>query len=470
MISVSETGMKRFPSSRRATLDSLSNSLPNLNRRDEAAKLQRPAARSMRTIRSKFVERTTGSEITTETTLSSAVIEGNPLQRNFSDEEDSRSTRISSEDLCLTFSDCSAYSSDISGELYRLATATSSPVYNRSEDGPNRCFREVSLIKRLGKSRQYEENVGCSERAPETGTETLEEEELELFVKLLVHDLGEGRPIESQKKAATELRFLAKNNMRNREVIAKAGAIWPLVCLLRSADPSAQEAAVTALLNLSLCDENKMEITRAGAIKPIIHVLKCGTAVAKQNAACALLNLSLIDDNKFSIGAAGAIPPLVSLLVNGTSRGKKDAATTLYSLSCVHQNKERVIRAGAVRPLVDLMADPSAGMVDKAAVILSNLANVPDGKNAIVHEGGIPVLVEVIEEGSHKGKEYATVALLRICEDSFLYRTLVSREGAIPPLVALSQMGNSRIRKKAALLLQYLRETRQAGVIGYTED
>ncbi|KAH9299011.1 hypothetical protein KI387_030693, partial [Taxus chinensis] len=115
-----------------------------------------------------------------------------------------------------------------------------------------------------------------------------------------------------------------------------------------------------------------------------------------------------------------------------------DAATTLYTLSSLRENKDRAIRAGAIRPLVDLMADSSIGMVDKAAVVLGNLANLPKGKIVIVDEGGIPILVEVVEVGSQRGKEYATATLLQLCEDSYLYRTLVLREGAIPPLVALS--------------------------------
>nr|DAD33698.1 TPA_asm: hypothetical protein HUJ06_012549 [Nelumbo nucifera] len=50
----------------------------------------------------------------------------------------------------------------------------------------------------------------------------------------------------------------------------------------------------------------------AGAIKPLVYILKTGTKVSKQNAACALLSLSLIEDNKVLIGSCRAIPPLVT--------------------------------------------------------------------------------------------------------------------------------------------------------------
>jgi hypothetical protein len=205
---------------------------------------------------------------------------------------------------------------------------------------PKQPVSQAQWRSRLAKSRQFgEERIQSNPHASspttkatsESKNELLEPEELEVVVKALVDDSGSGNSKNLQRNAAAELRLLAKHKMENRMMIARAEAVRPLVCLLHSTDPQTQEAAVTALLNLSLCDDNKIEITRAGAIKPLIYVLKTGTSVAKQNAACALLSLSLIDDNKISIGAAGAIPPLVALLISGSSRGKKDAATMLYN-------------------------------------------------------------------------------------------------------------------------------------------
>lgn len=499
-------------------LGSMSSSLANMQsilRTSETNKAQKPVPRSMRTFRSKLNDRSeidaigisvSGGSLENWKEESSSVQEGKIMDNKImekakaidcavksnkskyddeqeDDSDDAYGLETSSFDLSQAFSDSVCSSSDISGELLRLATASSSPVYNRNNfrNNNNDLLKEpvsqAQWMSKLAKSRQFEEERIQSEEervqsnphtsssttktTSESKNELLEPEELEVVVKALVDDLGAGNSKFLQRNAAAELRLLAKHKMENRMMIAKAGAVRPLICLFHSTDPQTQEAAVTALLNLSLCDDNKMEITRAGAIKPLIYVLKTGTSIAKQNAACALLSLSLIDDNKVAIGAAGAIPPLVALLISGSSRGKKDAATTLYTLSSLHQNKDRAIRAGAIKPLVELMADPSSGMVDKAVVVLSNLASVPDGKNAIVEEGGIPVLVEMIEIGSQKGREFATATLLHLCEDSYLYRTLVLREGAIPPLVALSQSGTARAKHKAATVLRYLREPRE---------
>eukprot|EP01018_Ginkgo_biloba_P006898 Gb_12143 [translate_table: standard] len=494
MITISDTRSKEYTTSQTAYkshLDcnrSLSNSCPNMQsnlRRNETRSLQRPAGRSMRTFRSKLFDVSEDGAVQTRVTSDTANVKKKPYcsveqeilekaidGKNAEDDGGDDATGTLFFDLSQAFSDFSAYSSDISGELLRLATATSSAsVYNNNSNNnnnsnvPKEPVSQAQWVGRFVKSRHAEgEEQSQSQSNPQVSSTTrsgiisdsLEPEKLEIVVKALVEDLEPGTSIESQRNAAAELRLLAKHKMENRVFIASAGAIKPLVRLLHSTDPQTQENTVTALLNLSLYENNKIEITAAGAIKPLIYVLKTGTSIAKQNAACTLLSLSLIEDNKVTIGAAGAIPLLVALLINGSSRGKKDAATTLYTLSSLHQNKERAIRAGAIKPLVDLMADPSSGMVDKAVVVLSNLATVPDGKNTIVDEGGIPVLVEIVEVGSQKGKEFATATLLQLCADSYLYRTLVSREGAIPPLVALSQSGTTRAKQKTAGFFQML--------------
>ena len=267
------------------------------------------------------------------------------------------------------------------------------------------------------------------------------------LIRQLVSDLN-SCSIDEQKQAAMEIRLLAKNKPENRLKIAGAGAIKPLISLISSSDAQLQENGVTAILNLSLCDENKELIASSGAIKPLVRALKTGTSTAKENAACALLRLSQIEENKIVIGMAGAIPLLVNLLGYGSFRGKKDASTTLYSLCSVKENKIRAIQAGIMKPLVELMADFGSNMVDKAAYVLSQLVSLPEGKTSLVEEDGIPVLVEILEDGSQRQREIAVAILLQICEDSLAYRNMVAREGAIPPLVALSQSSANRSKQK----------------------
>ncbi|KAI9118591.1 hypothetical protein K1719_010923 [Acacia pycnantha] len=289
------------------------------------------------------------------------------------------------------------------------------------------------------------------------------------FIRQLVSDLH-STSIDEQKQAALEIRLLAKNKPENRLKIAEAGAIKPLISLISSPDLQLQEYGVTAILNLSLCDEKKVLIASSGAIKPLVRALKTGTSTARENAACALLRLSQIEETKIVIGRLGAIPALVNLLGNGGFRGKKDASTALYSLCSVKENKIRAVQAGIMRALVELMADFGSNMVDKSAYVLSVLVSVPEARTALVEEGGIPVLVEIIEVGSQRQKEIAVVILLQICEDSMAYRTMVAREGAIPPLVALSQSGTNRAKQKAETLIELLRQPRSGNVAARTSE
>ncbi|GAB4830755.1 hypothetical protein Ancab_004788 [Ancistrocladus abbreviatus] len=361
-----------------------------------------------------------------------------------------------------SFSDFSVCSSDISGELQRLATLKSAEdhLMTAAKKQPENLNPNTEQEPEF--EEQHEPCLGFLQRE-NFSTEIIESispEDLQPTVKICIDGL-QSPSIAVKRSAAAKLRLLAKNRSDNRALIAESGAVPALIPLLRCSDPWTQENAVTALLNLSLLHENKMLITDAGAIKSLIYALKTGTETSKQNAAAALMSLAMIDDNKLSIGACGAIPPLVSLLVSGSSRGKKDALTTLYKLCSAKLNKERAMSAGAVRPLVELVAEQGSGIAEKAMVVMSSLAGIGEGRMAIVEEGGIPALVEAVEGGSDKGKEFAVVTLLQLCAESVRNRGLLVREGGIPPLVALSQTGTVRAKHKAATLLGYLREPRQ---------
>ncbi|GAB2298355.1 hypothetical protein Dimus_032422 [Dionaea muscipula] len=268
---------------------------------------------------------------------------------------------------------------------------------------------------------------------------------------------------EAQTEAATVLRRLTKHNNDNRILIAKCGAIRPLISLLYSEVEVIQEHTVTTLLNLSINKENKAMIAEAGAIDPLLHVLKTGNDAARENSAAALFSLSVLEEYKVKIGRSGAVKLLVDLLRSGTVRGKKDAATALFNLSICHENIPRIVQAGAVKYLVEML-DPSSGMVDKAVALLANLSTIVEGRAAIAREEGIPLIVEIVESGSQRGKENAASVLLQMCLNSNKFCCMVLQEGAVPPLVALSQSGTPRAREKAQQLLCHFRSQREGAM------
>ncbi|KAL5220612.1 hypothetical protein ABZP36_025325 [Zizania latifolia] len=352
-------------------------------------------------------------------------------------------------------SDRTNYSSDASGEVTDGGPSASSAP-QREHLIPSRLAdvrARGQFIRRQPSDRGFPRILSSSFMDTRSDLSAIENQ-----VRKLIDDLRSDS-VDIQRSATSEIRLLAKHNMENRIVIANCGAVNLLVGLLHSPDAKIQEHAVTALLNLSINDNNKIAIANADAVDPLIHVLETGNPEAKENSAATLFSLSVIEENKMRIGRSGAIKPLVDLLGNGTPRGKKDAATALFNLSILHENKARIVQADAVRYLVELM-DPAAGMVDKAVAVLANLATIPEGRTAIGQARGIPALVEVVELGSARGKENAAAALLQLCTNSSRFCSIVLQEGAVPPLVALSQSGTPRAREKAQALLSYFRSQR----------
>ncbi|XP_051125851.1 U-box domain-containing protein 4-like [Andrographis paniculata] len=420
-----------------------------------SARTSRSMGRSMRTIRSTIFtpDQRSGSvhekSPNVSENLTDSVIDlrlGELASKSLSNSKGQSSSEIDDAlDVSRAFSDFSAYSSDISGELQRLANLPDPYSNENHSSGP-----EIEPCSGFLQRETFSTEI----------IESISPEDLQPTVKLCIDGL-QSSSIAVRRSAAAKLRLLAKNRADNRALIGESGAVPALIPLLRCSDPMTQEHAVTALLNLSLHEGNKCVITNAGAIKSLIYVLKTGTETSKQNAACALLSLALVDEYKLPIGASGAIPPLTALLIDGSNRGKKDALTTLYKLCSVGLNKERAVSAGAVRPLVELVAEQCTGLAEKALVVLSGLAGIETGREAIIEEGGIAALVETIEDGSNKGKEFAVLTLLQLCTDSVRNRGLLVREGGIPPLVALSQTGTAKAKHKAETLLGYLREPRQ---------
>ncbi len=279
-------------------------------------------------------------------------------------------------------------------------------------------------------------------------------------IRILNYSLGSLKPRSFCYKyyyfLAAELRLLAKHNGDNRVLIAEAGAIPLLIGLLSLPDTRTQEHAVTALLNLSICEDNKRCIISSEAVPRILHVLKNGSMEARENAAATVFSLSVVDEFKVTLGASGAIPALVTLLSEGSRRGKVDAATALFNL-CIYQgNKGRAVRAGVVPMLMRLLTQPGGEMADEALAILAILASHPDGKTAIGVLNAVPTLVELVRNGSPKNRENATAVLVQLCGGDPQHLSEAKALGVMTPLLDLAESGTERAKRKAAQLLEII--------------
>ncbi|XP_074559682.1 U-box domain-containing protein 17-like [Curcuma longa] len=274
---------------------------------------------------------------------------------------------------------------------------------------------------------------------------------------MLVEQLSAGSQ-EVKAVAARELRLMAKTGKENRSFIAEAGAIPALYRLFRSTNPVAQENALTAILNISIHDENKKKIMEEnGCLELIVYVLRYGlTTEARENAAATLFSLSAVHDFKKMIADEhGAVAALADLLMQGSPRGKKDAVMALFNLSTHPESWSHMLNMGAVSALAGALRDEI--VAEEAAGALTLLMRHHILAQTIGSEDtAITNLVGLMKRGTPKAKENAIAALQEMCRRGG--SNVIQNVAKMPMLGGLIQTilftGTKRARRKAALLVR----------------
>uniref|UniRef100_A0A0E0DVD6 RING-type E3 ubiquitin transferase n=1 Tax=Oryza meridionalis TaxID=40149 RepID=A0A0E0DVD6_9ORYZ len=174
---------------------------------------------------------------------------------------------------------------------------------------------------------------------------------------------------DEQRAAAGEIRLLAKRNVNNRICIAEAGAIPLLVNLLSSSDPRTQEHAVTALLNLSIHENNKASIgnkvraVKAGIVIHLMNFLVDPTGGMIDEALSLLSILSGNPEGKIVIAQSEPIPPLVEVIKTGSPRNRENAAAILWLLCSADTEQTLAAKAAGVE---DALKELSETGTDRA--------------------------------------------------------------------------------------------------------
>jgi len=184
----------------------------------------------------------------------------------------------------------------------------------------------------------------------------------------------------------------------NRIAVARAGAIAPLVQLLKSNTQELQLQAAWALHNLTSKNaDNKEAVVRDGAAGPLVAVLRSGSPEAKAQVVGVLRNLTGGSAGcKAAVEAAGAIPSVVALLAKGASAPQVQAnlAVVLYNL-CKDNMERRVLvyRAGAIPVLIAMLGGGVPQVQQEAADTLRIMvSNSKDYCSAAISAGIAPVL------------------------------------------------------------------------------
>ncbi|XP_009779917.1 U-box domain-containing protein 9-like [Nicotiana sylvestris] len=128
----------------------------------------------------------------------------------------------------------------------------------------------------------------------------------------------------------------------NKHIIAKVGALKPLIDLLNEGQPLAMKDAASAIFNLSIVHENKGRAVAEGAIKVIMKKIRGHVLIDELLAILALLSShhKAIEE----MGELGAVSCLLSIINEDTSdRNKENCIAILYTMCYNDRTKLREI-------------------------------------------------------------------------------------------------------------------------------
>jgi vacuolar protein 8 len=272
---------------------------------------------------------------------------------------------------------------------------------------------------------------------------------------------------DAKEYATTALGNLAAE-ARSRKQMVSAGAVAPLVGLVGSGRDSLKEAAVLTLWAVAVAPENRRFVVAAGAIPALALVLNEGTAVAKERAA-AVLRVVFGDAAYTSADvASGAVAPLVQLLSKGTEMSQEHAAGALWLLALNEDCRRLMVAEGVVANLVQLLRDGADGARELAAGALlvltgSDCLPSPERSKQIGSPSAactdadkavrvVPPLVKLLREGTAKAREHAAGILWHLVSEPSNRRVVIKHK-AIPPLVHLLEHGTPEAQQHAAAVL-----------------
>ena len=96
----------------------------------------------------------------------------------------------------------------------------------------------------------------------------------------LVELLSNGSTLAQTHSAAT-LAIVSRDSSTHQLSIAKLGGVDALVAILRAGGNSAQEQAAAAAASVSRVSANQVAFIKAGAIPPLVQLLKTGSSEAQ---------------------------------------------------------------------------------------------------------------------------------------------------------------------------------------------
>ena len=217
-----------------------------------------------------------------------------------------------------------------------------------------------------------------------------------------------------QCTVAEALAILARGQPEHQQRMADA--VVPLVGVMRGGSSKAMMHAAAALAAISELAEHRELVVKAGAIGPLVRLIRTGIDDSKVFAANTIGWLA--EDNpdvQDAVATAGAIPLLITAVHSG--KVQTAAAHALSSLlsSGSASIKNDVVAGGGVPPLLSLLNSVGIGAQVEAAAAVGELA---DGniemQDAVSRAGGIGPLLALLPSRNPKAQAKSARALAKL--------------------------------------------------------
>ena len=274
----------------------------------------------------------------------------------------------------------------------------------------------------------------------------------------------------TREHAVLVLMDITRDHPEHAEVVASSGGI-PLLVELVSAGHTIEVKARAADALGSVAKVRACEVGEAGAIAPLVELLRSEDIIARQKAAYALTGIATGGErNQDGIRSAGGIAPLVALLslpdedaTTSDAQATKDSETRedaiwkvkAHSAEALAElakdspsNQASIAEAGSIKPLIKLLAADikhDAPKEQAANALFRLSANCPANQEAIAQADGLTTLVNLVGSTTEKGQRMAADALASLAFDSVINQSKIAEL-----LVGLLRASDSKGHEKAA--------------------
>ncbi|KAI5590981.1 hypothetical protein POPTR_004G055500v4 [Populus trichocarpa] len=269
---------------------------------------------------------------------------------------------------------------------------------------------------------------------------------------------------EEKEMAALEIKKLAREDAKMRNLMAELGVIPALVGMVASEVAGRQRVAVNALIELANGTyKNKALMVEAGIFSKLPKSMDVLEEPTRQEFAELILSLSsLANHTQFPLASSEVLPFLIGILESCSSYETKESCLgTLYNLSAVLDNAGPLLSNGAVQTLLRVISEKEFS--EKALATLGHLVVTLMGKKAMENSSLVPEsLIEIMTwEDKPKCQELSAYILMILAHQSSALRDKMLKSGIVPVLLEVALLGSPLAQKRALKLLQWFKDERQ---------